>query len=267
MRSENVDKVDLKNAANNFSYQQRNNQYLIIVNHEKESPFHLHENDLIGKGHVAETATNIIAAKKPITDLLLCRYLYQKRINKNIATTYSYEVNFKTENVDDFFNNSCIKNDFENPVSSVDLKLKNVSQNHLENNDQIDHILNRKFHPKQQLKTRKSLTIIGCIFSFLNFYAIRQNQKQTLPDFLALNTLDLFEKILFLTEKYKQVQLYLRHNDSSKKYIRRTSKRPVRFIDQSNLYKEFVSLNSWFTHFGLPLKVQNLQQSDEMRLP
>ena len=70
------------------------------IQHEGRPPFHLHENSLINYRDAAETALEIIAAKKPITDLMLCRCLKERRIDKNIADSYSYEVIFKFSNKD-----------------------------------------------------------------------------------------------------------------------------------------------------------------------
>ena len=55
---------------------------------------------MINHKDAAETAIEIIAAKKPITDLMLCRYLKQRRIDKNIADNYCHEVLFKFSNRD-----------------------------------------------------------------------------------------------------------------------------------------------------------------------
>jgi len=75
-----------------------------IVNTENSNqqrpPFHLHENSLINHKDAAETAIEIIAAKKPITDPLLCRYLKQRKIDKNTADKYCNEVIFKFSNKD-----------------------------------------------------------------------------------------------------------------------------------------------------------------------
>ena len=75
-----------------------------IVNAEKSNqqrpPFHLHENSLINHRDAAETAIKIIAAKQPITDMVLCRYLKQRRIDKTIANKYCHEVVFKFSNKD-----------------------------------------------------------------------------------------------------------------------------------------------------------------------
>ncbi|MEP6466341.1 MAG: toprim domain-containing protein [Parafilimonas sp.] len=66
--------------------------------YEERPPFHLHENSLINHRDVAETAIEIIAAKQPITDMVLCRYLEQRRVDKSIADRYCYEVQFKFSN-------------------------------------------------------------------------------------------------------------------------------------------------------------------------
>ncbi len=56
---------------------------------------HLHENNLLKNPPARELSIKIIAAKQPIQDLMLCRYLKQRRIAKNIADKYCHEVAFK----------------------------------------------------------------------------------------------------------------------------------------------------------------------------
>lgn len=65
---------------------------------QKRPPFHLHENSLIDHRDAAETAIEIIAAKKPVTDPMLCRYLKQRKIAKDVADKYCNEVVFKFRN-------------------------------------------------------------------------------------------------------------------------------------------------------------------------
>jgi len=51
-----------------------------MVTTSPERPrFHLHENSLIHHEDASQTGTRIIAAKQPIDDPLLCRYLRQKK--------------------------------------------------------------------------------------------------------------------------------------------------------------------------------------------
>jgi DNA primase len=57
-------------------------------------PFHLHENSLINYADASQTAIKIIAAKQPILEPWLYRYLKQRKIEKSIANKYCYEVEF-----------------------------------------------------------------------------------------------------------------------------------------------------------------------------
>jgi DNA primase len=94
-----ADNADLFTSSQ-LSFQQHNIEQIKSNTDEVRPPFHLHENSLIDNKHAAETALQIIAAKQPITDPLLCRYLKQRSINKTIADTYCYEVRFKMNNKD-----------------------------------------------------------------------------------------------------------------------------------------------------------------------
>lgn len=76
MKCEKANKVDSKQAAIDFSFGQQNNHQSNNVNQEIRAPFQLHENGLIDVKNAAE----IKAAKKPITNPTLCRYLHEKRI-------------------------------------------------------------------------------------------------------------------------------------------------------------------------------------------
>jgi hypothetical protein len=77
---------------------QNNNIVNANQSNQQGPPFHLHENSLINHKDAAETAIEIIAAKKPITDLMLCRYLKQRRIDKTVANKYCNEVLLKFSN-------------------------------------------------------------------------------------------------------------------------------------------------------------------------
>ena len=87
-----VHQQDLFDEKNNIIKAQESNQ--------QRPPFHLHENSLINHKDAAETAIEIIAAKKPITDLMLCRYLKQRSVDKTVADKYCHEIIFKFSNRD-----------------------------------------------------------------------------------------------------------------------------------------------------------------------
>ena len=93
-----VQQCELFDADNSLS-QKQNTQKRIDTNHERP-PFHLHKNSLIQHKDAAETAIQIIAAKKPITDLMLRRYLKERRIAKTVVDIYCHEVLFKFTNKD-----------------------------------------------------------------------------------------------------------------------------------------------------------------------
>ena len=63
-------------------------------------PFHPNKNNVFPVSDSRETVIKIIAAKKPVQDLMLCRYLRQRRIEKSIADKYCYEVLFRVNNKD-----------------------------------------------------------------------------------------------------------------------------------------------------------------------
>ena len=100
MKCEEGNKLDLKKALCNFSFQQQNNYHSYDGYHETRPPFNLHENSLINHWDAAETAMEIIAVKQPITDMVLCSYLKQRRIDKTISDKYCNEVTFKFTNKD-----------------------------------------------------------------------------------------------------------------------------------------------------------------------
>jgi hypothetical protein len=77
---------------------ENNNIVKAEKNNQQRPPFHLHENSLINHKDAAESAIEIIAAKKPITAPMVCRYLKQRRIDKNVADKYCHEVIFKLSN-------------------------------------------------------------------------------------------------------------------------------------------------------------------------
>jgi hypothetical protein len=298
MKCEKANKVDLKNAATNFSFEQQNNQRSKNINQEIRTPFHLHENSLIDTKNAAETAIQIIAAKKPVTNPALCRYLLQKRISKDIADIYCFEVDFKNENNDKLFSalgfknnaggyelrnkflclnsspkyvshivNSKMKTDSKKPATDVVSEHEIVSQNGDENADRKNAILNENHTQNNEFKNREPVAVFEDFFDFLSFQTIHQNQKQALTIFLVLNTLDLFERSLLLMEIHKQIQLYLRHDSDSRKFIQLALKRFLRYKDESILYKDYKSLHTWLLHFGSLRKAEDLKESERIKLP
>ncbi len=65
-----------------------------IKNIAERPPVHLHQHSIRSDEAAGETAIKIIAAKKPITDLMLCSYLRKRKIDKTVADKYCDEVTF-----------------------------------------------------------------------------------------------------------------------------------------------------------------------------
>ncbi|MEP6683595.1 MAG: toprim domain-containing protein [Parafilimonas sp.] len=140
-----------------FSFEQQSTS----VNHEEESPFHLHENSLINHKDAAETAIEIIAAKKPITHLMLCRYLKERRIDKNIADRYFYEVTFKFSNKDAKhtaigFKNSAGGYELRNSFFKLSSSPKYITyiNNTEQNRDTQTDVVSNHFNNSNELKSK-----------------------------------------------------------------------------------------------------------------
>ena len=56
--------------------------------------FQLHENSLLNHEDARESGIRIIAAKQPVEDLMLCSYVKQRNLPKNIPDKYCYDVHY-----------------------------------------------------------------------------------------------------------------------------------------------------------------------------
>ena len=193
MKCVKANKVDLKNAAISFSFEQQKNHQSKNINQKISPPFHLHENSLIDVKNAAETAIQIIAAKKPVTNPALCRYLHEKRISKDIAAIYCFEVDYKIENNDELFtaigikNNAGgyeLRNDFlclnsspkfisyiVNSKTNTDAKKPaiNVISGYeigVENADRSNVISDENYIQHKALKSRKSIAVFEDFLTF-----------------------------------------------------------------------------------------------------
>jgi hypothetical protein len=218
----------------------------IIKNIAARPPFHSLENNLFTEAETRETAIKIIAAKKPITDLLLCSYLRQRKIDKSIADKYCYEVAFKVNGKErDFtaigFKNNAggyeLRNEFFKGSSSP----KDVS--YFDNNGP------------------NKIKVFEGFFDFLSDRTINQN-KSELTNFLVLNSLAFFERSLLLMEKHQIIHLYLDNDTAGRKCTSMAEKRSIKFKDESQLYQGSKDLNEWITKAE---KIQKIQQVKHRR--
>ncbi|MGI8584600.1 MAG: toprim domain-containing protein [Chitinophagaceae bacterium] len=214
----------------------------IVKNLVERPPLHLQENKLQNEIVAGETAIKIIAAKQPISNLFLCRYLRQRRIDKNIANNYCHELIFTM-------------NDKDKEFAAIGFK----------NNAGGYELINEYFKASNSPKyvtyfnnnTTNKITVFEGFFDFLSYQTIHHNQEQELSNFLVLNSLSFFERSVLLMEKHESIHLYLDNDKAGRKCLELAQKRSIKFKDESELYKAYKDLNEWCTKFG---KTQNLKK-------
>ena len=212
-----------------------------ITNKPSTSQLHLHKNSLIVNKDARETAIKIIAAKQPIQDLVLCRYLWQRRIDKSIADRYCREVHFT--NVDKQKIYKAIG--FKNNAGGYDLRNEYFKGS--SSPKYITHVDNKA----------KNVSVFEGFFDFMSYETLNKNQREdvaALPsqhmNFLILNSLSFFERSLHLMEQHENIHLFLDHDNAGRKCTSLALKRSLHFNDESKLYKGYKDLNDWMMNFG-----------------
>jgi len=203
--------------------------------------FHLPENALADNKDARETAIKIIAAKQPIQDLLLCRYLRQRRIDKSIADKYCYEVSFTNTDKEKIYKAIGFKN------NAGGYELRNEYFKGSSSPKYVTYVDNGA----------KNISVFEGFFDFMSYETLNKNQQDNLmglPDrqmnFLILNSLSFFERSLLLMEKHQRIHLFLDHDNAGRKCTSLALKRSLQFKDESKLYKAYKDLNDWMMNFG-----------------
>ncbi len=196
--------------------------------------FQSHQNSLLNVDNATETAIKIIAAKKPIEDLMLCRYLHQRRIEKNIADKYCFEVQFTNADKEKVYKAI----GFKNNAGGYELR-----------NEYFKGSSSPKYVTYLDNKSNK-ISVFEGFFDFLSFHSIHKNQDPDLTNFLVLNSLSFFERSLLLMEKHHNIRLYLDQDNAGRKCTSIALKRSLQFKDESKLYKGYKDINDWLVNFG-----------------
>jgi len=204
-----------------------------LKNSVDRPPFHLHENSLINHKDARETAIKIIAAKQPILEPWLCRYLKQRRIEKSIANKYCYEVEFINGEKEKIFKAIGFKN------NAGGYELRNEYFKGSSSPKYISYFNNKA----------NNLTVFEGFFDFLSYHSLHQNQDQLLTNFLVLNSTSFFQRCLLLMEKHNTIHLYLDKNLTGKRCTEIALKRSSKFKDESKLYQEYKDINDWIVSF------------------
>ncbi len=210
----------------------------IKTNFDLSAPLHLHKTSKINTTTSTETAIKIIAVRQPILDLLLCIYLKQRRIEKNIADKHTFEVHFTNG---------------ENPKVYKAIGFRNTSGGYELRNE----FFKGSSSPKSMTyldNKEKAITVFEGFFDFLTYQSLYQNKLKGMPgnpsNFLILNSLSFFEKSLTLMKTYDSVHLYLDRDTAGRKYTEIAQNISARFKDESQLYRNHKDLNEWVMHFG-----------------
>ncbi len=218
----------------------------ISSNNNYQRPlFHLHQNSLENHKDARETGIRIIAAKQPINDLALCRYVRQRGIKKSIADSYAYEVHFTVGEKEKIYRAVGFKN------NAGGYELRNEYFKGSSSPKYITYVDNKA----------KNISVFEGFFDFLSYQFIYQNQDEKLTNFLVLNSLSFFERSVLLMEKHEAVQLYLDHDKAGKKWLEFAQSRSKRYVDESKLYAGYKDLNEWHISFGKAQKSMILRQS------
>jgi hypothetical protein len=218
-----------------------------LKNIADKPPSHLLENNSFTKIEMRETAIKIIAAKKPITDLLLCSYLRQRKIDKSVADKYCYEVIFKV-------------NDKVKEITAIGFK--NNAGGYELRNEFFKSSSSPKYVSYFDNNATDKIKVFEGFFDFLSYQTTNQTQEQELTNFLVLNSLAFFERSLLLMEKHQSIHLYLDNDTAGRKCTSMAEKRSIKFKDESKLYQESKDLNEWVTKAE---KIQKIQQVKQRR--
>jgi hypothetical protein len=217
-----------------------------IKNIAERPPVHLPQNNVRNEEDAGETAIKIIAAKKPITDLLLCSYLRQRKIDTSVADKYCYEVVFKMNGKEREFRAI----GFKNNAGGYELR-----------NDFFKGSSSPKYVSYFDNNATEKIKVFEGFFDFLSDRSINQNQPE-LTNFLVLNSLAFFERSILLMEKHESIHLYLDNDIAGRKCTILAEKRSIKFKDESKLYQGSKDLNEWITKAE---KIQKIQQVKHRR--
>jgi Toprim-like/CHC2 zinc finger len=95
------------------------------------------------------------------------------------------------------------------------------------------------------------MTVFEGFMDFLSYHTIYQHQSPPLTNFLVLNSLAYFEKVLPMLDEYAAVQLYLDNDPAGRRHTELALQRHSRYQDCSPLYRQYKDLNEWLMYPGL----------------
>lgn len=105
---------------------------------------------------------------------------------------------------------------------------------------------------------KENLTVFEGFFNYLSYQTIHQRQTTQLTNFLVLNSLSFFKKEKERMENHQQINLYLDNDAAGIKYTQQALEWSEKFIDQSQLYKQYKDLNEYLKQKQAPIQKQSV---------
>jgi len=189
-----------------------------------------------------EPKIKVIAAK-PLTNPILCRYLYNRKISLGIAEKYCKEVDFEL-NKKRFYAVG-----FENKSGGFELR-----------NQHFKASSSPKDVTQIRISGAKEIAVFEGFISFLSYQTLQQKDA-ALTNFLVLNSLSFFQKCRQLMEENQKVYLYLDRDEAGIKNTQTALRWDTKYTNRSDLYKDHKDLNDY-----LISESQQLKQSGRQRL-
>lgn len=107
----------------------------------------------------------------------------------------------------------------------------------------------------------KDVAVVEGFFDFLSLLVFNQKNGQAMTNFLVLNSLSFFEKNRSIMEKYEAIRLYLDRDSTGIKCTQKALEWNHKYLDKSDLYKNFKDLNECLVQ-----QQHELKQSPRLRM-
>jgi hypothetical protein len=173
-----------------------------------------------------------IIHERPLTSLVLQRYLKERRIPLFIAQKFCKEVIFQIQA------KRYRAIGFPNKSSGYELRTSWFKGSSA---------------PKDVTLIEngcKELSVFEGFFDFLSFAAIGQKLSLPRANYLVLNSVSFFEKSRPVMERHQHIHLYLDQDKTGQNCTQYALSLSSRYVDQSSLYKGYKDLNDWIMHIG-----------------
>lgn len=179
-----------------------------------------------------------ITSIKPLHTLALLTYLKSRNIPITVADKYCVEIGYKVDSKN-FYSIG-----FKNDLGGYELR-----------NPYFKNCISPKFITTIKNGAEK-LAVFEGFFDFLSFIYLLPDPLNIAFDFCILNSLSFFEKTIDFLSSYETIHLFLDNDDAGHKCSSELLQTDNKFIDESDLYKDYKDINEWVKYMGkTPLKL------------